>query len=397
MTPTSAVRCAEPVRAARRPRSRELVFAGCLVLLVAGVTEGLAALASTLLVARGAMADVPVLSEDEIALALARRSPRLGWGPATDARGQVVVPAPRADPAFPSDRLPCIAIYGDSFTLGAADDATYPHDLALALGCPVANHGVGGYGSDQSLMLFEAQRAVDRAPVVVLAHLSENVMRNVNQYQRLLYPASRIRFKPRFLLDGGDLRWLPIPVQDAADYRAVADDPARFLAHDAFVDRPRPRFPYTVQLLRWLATDSYVRARVRGRPWHAGFYAADHSSGALPLTVRILSRFAEEARADGRTPVVFLLPMRSDLAWAQRTGRWADQPLVDALAAAAIPFVDAGPGVLARLGDRELDGLFAVDGHPNADGYAVLAAALEDGLARLGLPAVAERARRAPP
>src|SRR5262249_25235072 len=162
----------------------------------------------------------------------------------------------------------------------------------------------------------------------------------------------------RFLLEGGDLRWLPIPVQDAADYRAVADDPARFLVHDAFVDRPRPHFPYSVQLLRWLVTDSYVRARVRGRPWHAGFYAADHPSGAWPLTVRILARFAEEARADGRTPVVFLLPMRSDLAWAQRTGRWADQPLVDALAAAAIPFVDAGPGVLARLAGRELDGLF---------------------------------------
>src|SRR5262249_1678204 len=300
---------------AGRRRGREFLFRIVLVLLVLGVSEAAAALASAILVDRGAMADIPRLGADEIRFALARRSPRLGWGPPAAAPGRATGPRPRPDPASRAARAPCVSVYGDSFTLGGADDATYPHHLAVALGCPAANFGVGGYGSDQALMLFRAQRGLDRAPVVVLGHLSENVMRNVNQYQRLLYPASRLRFKPRFLLAGRELRWLRIPVQDAADYRAVADDPARFLVHDAFVDRPRPHFPYSVQLLRWLVTDSYVRARVRGRPWHAGFYAADHPSGALPLTVRILARFAEEARADGRTPVVFLLPMRSDLAW----------------------------------------------------------------------------------
>src|SRR5262249_25640993 len=163
-----------------------------------------------------------------------------------DAAGRAIGLAPRPDTAFVGDRAPCVSVYGDSFTLGGADDATYPHHLAVALGCPAANFGVGGYGSDQALMLFRAQRGLDRAPVAVLGHRSENVRRNVTQSQRLLYPASRLRFKPRFLLAGRELRWVPSPVDSAADYERVAENPAAVLGHDAFLARPRPHFPYSV-------------------------------------------------------------------------------------------------------------------------------------------------------
>jgi hypothetical protein len=373
------------VRAERRSRGREALFWLALVVLVGGVSEILAALASAVLVERGAMADVPRLSEAEITDALTRRSAGLGWGPLTDGAGRVAQPAPRPDPAFPPERAPCASAYGDSFTLGAADDVTYPHFLAVAFGCPVANYGVGGFGSDQALMLFRAQRGRDAAPVVVLGHLSENIMRNVNQYQRLLYPASRLKFKPRFLLEDGVLRWVPIPVADAAEYRAVAERPERFLTHDAFVDRPRPEFPYTVQLARWLLEDPFVRSRLSGRPWHAPLYRADHPSGALPLTARILSTFAAEARGQGRRPVVFLIPMRADVVWARRTGDWADAPLVEALRADGVPVVHAGPSVLARLGDADPATLFVADGHPNAAGYALLATILADEMRELGV------------
>jgi hypothetical protein len=375
-----AARLPEDVRPATR---RAFVFWFILVGLVVAVTEALAALASVVLVGRGAMADVPRLTADEIALALAHRN-ALGWGPEIDAAGRVVRLAPRSDPAFPAEHPPCVATYGDSFTLGAADEATWPHTLARALGCPVANYGVGGYGSDQALMLFRAQRHLDRAPVVVLAHLTENVMRNVNQYQRLLYPASRLRFKPRFALEGDALRTIPTPVATAADYRAVADAPAAILHDDAFLARPRPRFPYTLQLLRWLATDSYARSRLLRRPWHAAFYRPDDPSDALRLTTRILARFVEEARADGRTGVLVVIPTRSDLDYARRTGRWVDQSLVDALRARGLPLVDVGPPFLARIHDADLGTLFVADGHPNARGYALLGEVIAEGMPRPG-------------
>src|SRR5205823_8664922 len=107
---------------------------------------------------------------------------------------------------------------------------------------------------------------------------------------------------------------------------------------------------YTVQLLRWLVSDSYGRARLRREPWHAAFYQSDHASGALALTTRILTQFANEARADGRTPVVVLIATRSDLEYARRTGRWTYRPLLDALDDAGVPVVDTGPPVLAAFG-----------------------------------------------
>ena len=381
-------RAAASTRAVRR-RGRELVFWLVLVALVVGVSEGAAALASARLVARGAMAAIPRLADDEIAVALEHRSARLGWGPPTDATGRVLRPAPRPDPAFPAERTPCASVYGDSFTLGAADDATYPHHLAVALGCPVANFGVGGYGSDQAFMLFRAQRLVDRTPVVLLAHLSENVMRNVNQYQRLLYPASRIRFKPRFLLDGDALRAIPVPVGTAADYRRVAAEPEAVLAHDAFLARPRPGFPYTVQLLRWLVSDSYAQARLRREPWHAAFYRPDHPSGALGLTTRILTDFAREAGADGRAPLIVLIATRSDLEYARRTGQWAYRPLVDALDGADVAVVDTGPLELVALGDADLGPFFVADGHPSGAGYAVLGRVLAAEVERRGIDRIA--------
>jgi len=377
---------------AGRRRGRELSFRLVLVLFVLGVSEAAAALASAILVERGAMADIPRLGADEIRFALERPSPVLGWGPRTDDAGRAVGLAPRPDPAFAGVRAPCVSVYGDSFTLGGADDATYPHHLAVALGCPAANFGVGGYGSDQAVMLFRAQRGLDRAPVVVLGHLSENVMRNVNQYQRLLYPASRLRFKPRFLLAGRDLRWVPAPVESAADYERVAENPAAMLGHDAFLARPRPHFPYCVQLLHWLLTDSYVRARLRREPWHAAFYRPDDPSGALPLTVRILADFASEARADGRTPLVALIATRSDLDYARRAGRWAYRPLVDALRAEGVLTVDTGPPLLERIGAGDLAPFFVADGHPSPAGYALLGAVLAGEIERLGIARIARAA-----
>src|SRR5690242_12981202 len=115
-------RAAAPSTPAARRRGREAVFWVILVALVVGVIEGGAALASAFLVARGAMAAIPRLGDDEIAVALEHRSARLGWGPQTDAAGHVLHPAPRPDRAFPPERAPCASVYGDSFTLGAADD-----------------------------------------------------------------------------------------------------------------------------------------------------------------------------------------------------------------------------------------------------------------------------------
>jgi hypothetical protein len=362
---------------------KRVVLWAVLVLFVAAVVEGMAALAVAVLAHRGELVAVPRLSDAEIARALARRSAHLGWGPATDAAGRVAVPVPRPDPAF-ADEPPCVSAYGDSFTLGAADDVSYPHALALRLGCRVANFGVGGYGSDQAVMLFRAQMDADPAPVVLLGHMTEDIERNVNQYRLFLDRENRLGFKPRFVLAHGGLAYVPIPVARANDYRALAATPEAWLPAESFLARRLPVFPYSVALARWAVADlpARVRTKLWGMPPWAPLYAADHPSDALAVTTRLLSVFAAEAIGRGKTPVVVILPARADLRYAQRSGTWVDQPLVDGLRAEGRLVLHPGEAMLARLAGADPGRIFTEsDGHPTAEGYAMLGDAIADGLA----------------
>jgi len=361
-------------------------FSVLLAVLAGTVVEGGAWAITRMLVARAWMAEIPHFSNARIEKALAQRDPLLGWAPGGRGAVGAGAPRPRPDPAFPDNAPPCVSAYGDSFTVGGAPEATYPHFLGVALGCRAANFGAPGYGSDQALMLFRRRRPVEHAPVCILGHLSENILRNVNRFRNLLYPGPEMVFKPRFVEKRGRLVYLPMPVNSVADYRAFEDDPQRGLAFDAFAARPRRAFPYSVALARWFLKDFRVRAKILGRPSHEEFYRPGHPSGALRLTTTILTAFAEEAHRNGQHPLVILIPTGPDLLYARRTGRWTDQPLRDALDDRGVPVVQAGPAILRRLGEADPCGLFAnCNGHFNARGYQVLAHVVADAMRRLGL------------
>ena len=62
--------------------------------------------------------------------------------------------------------------------------------LSKLINCKVNNFGVAGYGSDQATMLHEAIDITAR--ISVPNHLSENVLRNVNQFRTLIYPSDTV-------------------------------------------------------------------------------------------------------------------------------------------------------------------------------------------------------------
>ena len=111
----------------------------------------------------------------------------------------------RLSPAGAGLATPCISLYGDSFTFGAevAPEAAWGNVVTERLGCRVDNYGVPGYGTDQAYVYFrrQHQQAVDTAPVVIMSHLSENIVRNITQDYSLLYQAE-VALKPRFVTDG---------------------------------------------------------------------------------------------------------------------------------------------------------------------------------------------------
>lgn len=321
----------------------------------AAVIEGGAALTTRVLVARGWMAEVPRFTAKQVEDYFAQRD-ALGW-----------------TSSFEPPQSPCVSAYGDSFTAGS-DGTSYPSELAALLGCPVANYGVGGYGSDQAFMLASSLQGVDVAPVAVLGHVSENILRNLNQYRNLLYPGQELFFKPRFVLNGDSLRTLASPIQVRGDFLRLERSPEAVLTYDEFMARPRRAFPYAFSIVRWLFNDFHWRAALARVPRHEPFYREAHPAAGLQLTTKILTAFALEVRRDERREVIVLIPTGGDLVYAKKTGRWPDQPLADRLQALNIAVVHAGPLLLSRLGEEDPCALFgACNAHFNARGLKMLA------------------------
>lgn len=348
-------------------RSRRALFFALATLIAAAAIEAGAAVTTRQLVARGWMAAIPDLTAAQIAGYFTVVDAAFGWGP--------IPPA--------ASGHPCASAYGDSFTAGAAaDHESYPFQLGLLLGCAVNNYGVGGYGSDQAEMLagYQVRTGRDTAPLKLLGHVSENILRNVNRYRNLLYPGQELFFKPRYVIDGAGLKVIPTVFHAAAEFRALAS-PETALRDDAFLARPRREFPYTLALARWLFTDFHVRAKLARTPRHQPFYRPDHPSGALALTTRILTQFSAETGGG----MVVLIPVGDDFFYAMRTGEWPDQPLADALRGARVPVIHAGPAMLARLGGTDPCSLFEVcNGHYNARGKRLLAEIVAAAIAGAG-------------
>jgi hypothetical protein len=359
--------------------------------------------AIALVTSRGWMAYIPAFSEKQMAFYLAERDRTLGWafvtdstwGSATDSHGRITRAIPRPDPAPFAAGAPCASTYGDSFVYGteAEHDEAFPHFLAERLGCPVRNFGVPGFGSDQGLMLFRAQTEVDSAPVIIFQHLTENVLRNVNRYANLLYPGSPLRFKPRFVVTAnGAIEYLAAPVQSRDDFVRLRTNPDSTLHPDGLLDRPRAGFPFTIALLRWLALDLKIRARITGVPSEAAFYDPAHPAAGFALSATTMQTAVRDAAADGRRAVILLQSTRQGLIHARDEGRWIDQALYDTLRARGVPVIHAGPLMLAAIGGGDPCVLFddCTKTHMNARGNRIVAGIVADYLNGTGL--IPERA-----
>ncbi|MCC5870158.1 MAG: SGNH/GDSL hydrolase family protein [Gammaproteobacteria bacterium] len=330
--------------------------------------------------------------EDGYAAYLASRDPVLGW-PRPDAIGAEEFDSrgSRIIPNFPSIFAHvCVSTYGDSFTWGAdvGPDGAYANALANLLGCRVENFGVGGYGTDQALLRY-VNNQDDHAPVVVLGHFSENIVRNVNQL-RDFYASGRFGFKPRFILNQADeLQLVPLPTLSVDEYLSVHRHTDSLLPYEYFAPNTKGApavfgFPYTLTVVRALF-HYRIQARLRGQPSYAAFYEPGHPSGGLAVTEGIILEFVETARQRGQQALVMIIPDIKDLEML-RGGHGAPyDPLETLLAQAGIDSIDAGRGILALLGDRDICDLYVScpTSHFSAEGYAMLAQLVHERITKL--------------
>lgn len=318
---------------------------------------------------------------------LARRDPALGWITVTD-EDRLAEDGSRLTPRYEGTAMPppCVALYGDSFVWAdeVGDDQTWAEQLAGTFGCRVANYGVRAYGTDQAFLRFRMSGPEQRAPLVIMGYMTENIMRNVNQDFDLIYGFTKYGLKPRFTLSArGELSLVPLPVFTAAEFEALNRSPADMLRHEYFVPISQG-FPYTLTVLR--AMDSHrIRARLAGLPQYAEFYSADHPSNALAVTGAILEAFIAEARVRDVEPLVVVIPTLMDFEHHARSGEWIYAPLLDALRAAKVPFFEVAPAMLEKLGSRPLVSIFAPRNHYNEAGNRLLAEVVADEISRRGL------------
>jgi len=352
-----------------------------LVLLVLTVIEGSSYFIERYLVGKGIIYEPPVSGDYEEYVA--HRDSVLGWPfPASFGRANHDAAGSRIIPAFPDpEDKACASVYGDSFTWGQEvnNESAWSNVLSEQLNCRVSNFGVGGYGTDQAYIRFR-RNDHDSAGIVILGHLSENIVRNVNQFRYLIDHGNKFSLKPRFIVDDdGSLKQVPLLSLSAGEYRAMVEDPGKFLEYEYFLPGSSEGiyfagFPSVLPVVLTL-NNFRVRARLSGKSYWDNFYNDVHPSGALPITELIIRSFYEDALKAGRHPVVVIFPMQPDLVEYKNTNRWVYQPLMTKLSESNIKFLNIGNGFIEFLGDRDICELFTIcrGGHYNEEGNRVVA------------------------
>ena len=198
------------------------------------------------------------------------------------------------------------------------------------------NYGVGGYGTDQALLLYR-RRGQELAPqVVVLGFPEVDLPRNVNRYRRFLDSRDLPLFKPRFELDPhGELRVIPNPFSGEPGSRRVLADPR--LALEAAVGDEL--FEPLVWRNPLYDRSSLVRlaSTLASRAWHSRlradrFYRGgemSRDSQAFAVLVAIVRAFAREVENAGDTFVFMIFAFRDEDIWGSARRSYA--PLVEAL------------------------------------------------------------------
>ena len=339
-----------------------------------------------------------ILEYDTYSEYFSYRNSVLGWPDPNHLRGlffdQI---GARPSPAFPDPfQESCVALYGDSYTQSeVVEQYAWGDLLAKKINCRVNNFGVGGYGTDQSYLRF-LRNISDSSDIVILNHMSENIVRNVNQFRDYMYSHGGMGFKPRFVLNEEDeLQLIEMPAFNEQEYADFFIQPDKYLKHDYFVPGGEAgqqffKFPYTFNLIKAF---HHIRIKaklkkIRGRSseYYFDLYNPDHPTSALFITAAIMKNFVNEAKERGQKPVLTILPMPYDFIHFRKTGKWPYQNLIDLLEQQQLKVLNVGAYMMDSIGDQDLCGFFTdCFGHPNKKGDQLIANAIYEYLKDQGL------------
>lgn len=281
----------------------------------------------------------------------------------------------------PSDSLPRIAAFGNSFVYctEVSNDECWSSQLEAGWRVEALNYGVGGYGTDQSFLRYLADGREYEPSTVLVGFAPVNLRRTVNRYRRFLSPLEGPWFKPRFRIVGDELRLIPSPIETAADARLLLDDPERVIRFGVSDYWYEPAI-YEHRLYRLSATYrlfANVWIRLQRRYFDDDRFYADGlfrtESEAFELQLRLMTEFADSITAAGATPVFLFLPTMEDVSRWSRGEPPVYAPLWWQLEAEGFSLVDP---IQALADAAPHSKLFAPGGHYSAEGNRILAEVL---------------------
>ncbi len=194
-------------------------------------------------------------------------------------------------------------------------------------GCKIFNYGVGGYGSDQAYLKFKDQlnkNNISPNDVVILSHLTENILRNSTRNHRLLYPnktAHSTKLKPILKLNNdGELSLISIPKdlnkkelseinKRGVTARTMGNENSLFILNKVKGSPSEIKFPYTLNLVKAFFSWHLVPRYYGKEKWYP-FYRED--SIHYLVTKEIFKEFHGTSIKNGYKPISLDIPLAYD-------------------------------------------------------------------------------------
>jgi hypothetical protein len=164
--------------------------------------------------------------------------------------------SPRPSIAFPDEKKEdfCGFIFGDSFSHAdeVLDQETWGDLLSKKIGCPIANFGVGGFGTDQALLKMEKiinkkeKNFNSKKKIIFFGVYEEMLKRNVAA-SWLFYccPNKKKSLKPYFILQNqNSIKLIKIPE------KITLTNVIEHHKYDKYYPIYTAKFPYTIEIFK---------------------------------------------------------------------------------------------------------------------------------------------------
>lgn len=250
--------------------------------------------------------------------------------------------------AEPDEGVTRILAFGDSFTFGAEvdDDECWSEVLTTSDNqYEVLNFGLGGAGVDQAFLYYLEKAGQLNPAMVLVGVMTENIARHVNVFRPFYTTGGMPASKPRYSLDGDDLRLLPNPMPSAADYVELLENEEQVLErlgqHDYFYQRSY--YSGGLDVLPSVRLYKVFRDVIRESGNSGSIYIDGRyntTSEAFQITARLLQKFYLRVTEDGVVPVIVMFPTRKDIADYRNKVPMAYEPLLEWLDARELEYID---------------------------------------------------------